>query len=69
MKTLSIIAVVLSAFASIMSISGIDNGCFTHGGIEHPEIFPTYLVISLFFLAFAITALVGAFKKPKSVNQ
>jgi hypothetical protein len=69
MKTLSIIAVIFSVFASIMSIAGIDNGCFNHDGSEHPEIFPTYLVINLFFLAFSITALVGAFKKPKSVNQ
>ena len=69
MKPLSIIAVIFSAFASIISIAGIDNGCFFHDGSEHPEIFPTYLVINLFLLAFSITALVGAFKKPKSVNQ
>jgi hypothetical protein len=68
MKTLSIIAVVFSVFAAIMSIAGIDNGCISHNGSEHPEIFPTYLVISLFFLAFSITALVGAFRKSKTAN-
>jgi hypothetical protein len=63
MKALSIIAVILSVFGCIMSIAGIDNGCYTHDGTNHQEIFPTYLVMNLFFLGFSITSIVVSFKK------
>lgn len=63
MKVLSIIAVVLSTFGCIMSIAGIDNGCYTHDGTNHEEIFPTYLVMNLFFLGFSIKSIVVSFRK------
>ena len=63
MKALSITAVILSVFGCIMSIAGIDNGCYTHDGTNHQEIFPTYLVMNLFFLGFSITSIVVSFRK------
>jgi len=53
MKALSIIAVVFSVLGCIISIAGIDNGCYSYNGTNHAEIFPTYLVMNLFFLGFS----------------
>ena len=63
MKALSIIAVVFSVLGCIMSIAGIDNGCYTSYGTNQLEIFPTYLVMNLFFLGFSITSIVVSFRK------